>query len=214
SDIITIEDIDQVDGRIILEYRGKGDDPVVHDEDRYEHYIPPKHPRYFFRRLMWACLLSGGHATYGGAKTYEPYDGDLRGVQGYFDLARAGKLEGAHDFRNIHKFFTEAKLTLVGMSPDDSLLGGNPLKCKCIHNRKTFIIYLANPTGSRPQTDAEADGVPSVTVRLPDGTYSVEWFDPSAGTWKRGDDVAGREQTPAAPGPGDWILLLRSKVGP
>ena len=53
SDIVTLEDIDQVDGRIIGEYRKKAKSPVVNDEDRYEHYRQPKHPRYFFRRLLW-----------------------------------------------------------------------------------------------------------------------------------------------------------------
>jgi hypothetical protein len=212
SDIMTIEDLDQVDGRVILEYRSKGDAPVVHDEDRYEHYRPPQHPRYFFRRLMWASLLSGGHATYGGAQTYAPYDGDLRGVQNYFDLARTGKLEGAHDFQNIHKFFAETKLTLVGMTPDDSLVGSNPSKYKGIHNREAHIIYLANPTGSEPETDAEADTVASVTVRLPEASsFTVTWFDPSDGNWKHAAEVPGNEQVLTAPGPGDWLLLLQSE---
>jgi hypothetical protein len=35
-----------------------------------------KNPRYFVRRLMWASLLSGGHATYGGGRTYEAYQKD------------------------------------------------------------------------------------------------------------------------------------------
>ena len=45
SDIVTLEDIDQVDGRIILEYRQKASSPVVNDEDRYETYREPTHPR-------------------------------------------------------------------------------------------------------------------------------------------------------------------------
>ncbi len=210
SDIVTIEDLDQVDGRIILEYRGKSDDPIVNDEDRYECYRGPKHARYFFRRLMWASLLSGGHATYGGARTYEPYDGELSGVQGYFDLAAKGKLKGAADFQNIHKFFADAKLTLVGMTPDDALVGGTPLKYKCTHGDKAYIVYLANPTGTVPETDAVAQVVPSVTVRLPEGAYRVEWFNPSNGTWTRRDNILGKQQTLVAPGPGDWVLLLRS----
>ena len=157
-------------------------------------------------------MLSGGHVTYGGVRTYEPYDGDLRGVQGYFDLARTGKLEGAHDFRNIHKFFAETKLTLVGMTPDDSLVGSNPSKYKGIHNREAHIIYLANPTGSEPETDAEADTVASVTVRLPKASsFTVTWFDPSDGDWKHAAEVPGNKQILTAPGPGDWLLLLRSR---
>ncbi|MHC4512054.1 MAG: apiosidase-like domain-containing protein, partial [Planctomycetota bacterium] len=73
SDIIMLEDLDQTDGRIFRQYYDKRAVPMVLDEDRYEHWRNPKHDRYFFRRLMWASLFSGGHATYGGLRTYEPY---------------------------------------------------------------------------------------------------------------------------------------------
>ena len=123
SDIMTIEDLDQVDGDIILRHRESGTDPIVNDEDRYELYRNAGNRRYFFRRLMWASLLSGGHATYGGLKTYEAHDGGpTRGVQGYFDANRDGVLfQGAHDFRHIHRFFRETGVTLVGLRPDDAL---------------------------------------------------------------------------------------------
>jgi len=96
SDIITLENLDQVSGEDILKYRKLGDDPIVLDEDRYEQYRAPEHPRYYFRRLMWASLLSGGSATYGGLRTYEPHDfvpakehhmtnSKGRGVYGYYD---------------------------------------------------------------------------------------------------------------------------------
>ncbi len=210
SDIITIEDIDQVDGRIILEYRDKGDDPVINDEDRYEQYRNPQHDRYFFRRLMWGSLLSGGHATYGGLNTFEDYDGDLRGVQGYYDAVEAGKLErGADDFVHIHKFFADAKLTLVNMTPDDSIVGDDAGKWKCVHNTDTFIVYLANPTGDTPETDNAAETIPDVTIQLPEGNFAVEWFDPATGVWQHDEDVNGGEKSLTAPDKGDWVLLLR-----
>ena len=68
SDIVTIEDMDQVAGAIFAKYLPLTDDPVVNDEDRYGNYRSPKHDRYFFRRLMWSSLLSGGHASYGGLR--------------------------------------------------------------------------------------------------------------------------------------------------
>ena len=104
---------------LIKEYQ-KGSAPVIVDEDRYELYTSPAHPRYFFRRLTWASLLSGGAATYGGLKTYEAFDGDLAGVQGYFD--HADTLKGENGFVHIHRFFDDAKLNLVGMRPDDPAL--------------------------------------------------------------------------------------------
>jgi hypothetical protein len=82
SDITTIEDLDQVHGARILEYRAKARKPVVHDEDRYEVYRGPVHPRYFFRRLMWASLLSGGHTTYGGVNTFEAHGNQWVGASG------------------------------------------------------------------------------------------------------------------------------------
>jgi len=210
SDIITLEDIDQVHGRILLDYREKGRQPVINDEDRYETYRNPRHSRYFYRRLMWASLLSGGHATYGGLRTFEPYDGELRGMQGYYDAVDAGKLErGADDFVHIHSFFADAGLTLVGLIPDDALVGGDPLRWKCCRNRDTAIVYLANPSGDTPETDDASTAAPSVDLGPPLGNYAADWYDPSAGTWHRGDGRVGGASVLTAPGAGDWVLLLR-----
>jgi len=212
SDIVTLEDIDQVTGELILEYRECGDDPVINDEDRYETYRNPGHNRYFFRRLMWASLLSGGHATYGGLRTFEPYDSELKGVQGYADAVAAGKLEGgADDFARIHQFFADSGLTLVGMTPADWIAGSNPQRWKCIHTENIFILYLANPTGDEAKSDDEADVVPSVTLRLPEGDFTVEWFDPAEGCWEQAVGVEGGARMLRAPGPGDWVLLLRKE---
>jgi hypothetical protein len=212
SDMVMVEDIDQVHGEIILEYREKADAPVVVDEDRYERYREPKHPRYFFRRLMWGCLLSGGHTTYGGLRTYEPYDGELRGVQGYYDACAAGKLaQGAHDFVHIHKFFADTGLTLVNMQPDDALVGADPLQWKCAHDRYTYIVYVANPTGSTPETDDESEATPSMGLQLPAGGFSVKWFDPGTGEWTPIGDIGGGRSTLTAPGAGDWLLLVERK---
>ena len=212
SDIITLEDLDQVGGEIILEYRKKGNDPVINDEDRYEAYRNPQHNRYFNRRLMWASLLSGGHATYGGLRTFEPYDRNLKGVQGYYDAIETGKLDhGADDFIHIHSFFFDADLTLVGLTPDDACVGDDPLKWKCIRSSNTFIIYIANPSGDTPKTDHVADTVPEITVHLPDGNYTVEWFKPTSGAWTRSSMCGGGNSALVAPDAGDWVLLLRQK---
>ena len=212
SDIVTLEDIDQVAGERIREYREQANCPVVNDEDRYEAYRNPAHDRYFFRRLMWASLLSGGHATYGGLRTFEPYDGDLNGVQGYLDAVEAGKLErGADDFVHIHRFFAETGLTLVNMIPNDQIVGGNPHRWKCIHDDRTFIAYLASPTGIEPETDDEDDTVPSVTVQLPDGDFTVDWFDPAEGIWEQAVGLEGGKTMLRPPGPGDWVLLLKKE---
>ena len=229
SDITTLEDLDQVSGKLILEYRQKAKKPAVLDEDRYELYRYPMHRRYYFRRLMWASLLSGGHATYGGLKTYLPYEGQVyagpgwsvevgfvpfegkdQGVTGYFDANRKGMLQqGAHDFRHIHTFFRESGLTLVNMQPDDALAGNDPLQWKCAHNDSTYIIYLANPSGTAAGTDYPKTKAPEVKLNMPKGNFEVKWFDPDTGTWFYDNPTEGsKELTLKAPGGEDWVLVL------
>jgi hypothetical protein len=208
SDVITVKDLDQVDGAIIARYRRLGQAPVVNDEDRYELYRAPRHPRYFFRRLMWASLLSGGHCTYGGLRAYEPYDGELRGVQGYYDAVQAGKLVGAHDFVYIHQFFLNSGLTLANMVPDDTIVGSDPRRWKCAHDDSSSVVYLANPTGDTPEIDDESDSVPGVVIELPRAAFGVRWFDPARGTWHHAGTVGGGQRALTAPGPGDWVLWL------
>jgi hypothetical protein len=215
SDIITLEDLDQVEGKIFKENYGKRQVPMVLDEDRYEHWRNPKHDRYFFRRLMWASLLSGGHATYGGLKTFIPYDGNTAGVQGYFDAIAAGKLEhGADDFVHIHKFFKDSDLTLVNFKPDDAIAGNKPGRFKCIHDDKTYIVYLANPDSSKPGEANFSRKIENVVIRLPEKTFTVKWFNPRNGRWTERKNISGGRQKLTAPAGGDWILLItrRSSV--
>ncbi len=228
SDFVTLEDLDQVAGQKILEYRGKAQQPIINDEDRYELYRPPSHRRYFFRRLMWASLLSGGHATYGGLRTYEAfgghnigptgqmsndyiqYEGLEKGVSGYFDANKKGILfQGGHDFRHIHQFFSKAGIDLTGMQPDDALVGNDPFKFKCIRDQEKLIIYLANPSGENPETDFPSGSVPEVEFKLPGGNYQVLWFDPDTGTWIRSGNKSGGQQKFTAPSIEDWILLIK-----
>lgn len=224
SDIITLEDLDDVIGEEILKYRGQRNQPVVLDEDRYEMYRFPQNRRYYFRRYMWASLLSGGHATYGGLKTYEPYNGHVSGVRGYYDANREGLLyQGAHDFKYIHQFFRDAELTLVGMLPADSLAGNDPLRWKCIAGKDVYIVYLANPDSEAPGSAHPSMEVPEVVIQLADGIYRVRWFDPQTGIWTEDNEVEGGHQTLKAPpversfGPGtdpaigDRVLLLQKK---
>ena len=232
SDITTLEDLDEVAGNLILSYHKQADKPIVLDEDRYELYRYPAHRRYFFRRLMWASLFSGGHATYGGLRTYErhqgqeyvgnddqatiryrPSDGGNKGVWGYFDANRAGVLhQGGHDFRHIHQFFKESNLTMVGMRPNDALAVDQPSRYKCMQGNNDYLIYLANPSGDNPETDFPATTVPEVGLKLPTGDFVLRWFDPDTGTWLREklsttDDGATLE----APDTEDWVLWIKKQ---
>ncbi len=210
SDIITLEDLDEVGGAVIAQYRQMGDDPVILDEDRYELYRPPAHSQYFFRRLMWASLLSGGAATYGGLKTYEPYDGELCGVQGYQDAVKAGKLVGgARDFCFIHRFFQDTGLTLVGMKPADAMADYQPHRYKCIADDDHIIVYLQNPDSTQPEKANAAQREDTVRIHLPRFQYDVRWFEPTTGKWHEGEIVVGGyDRDLKAPFNGDAVLLL------
>ena len=213
SDVITIEDIDQVDGRKVREYRALGADPVVLDEDRYENWRNPANDRYFFRRLMWANLLSGGHPTYGGIRTYESFSDTLtpRGMMGYYDANNNGLLEmGAHDFVHIHKFFSDKDLDLVNWVPSDSLTGNDPVNTKCARNRNDYIIYLQNPDDRINHATANvSDSIPETIIDLEETIFLASWFCPRSGTWYETDTIRGEKQTRlVAPGGEDWVLFL------
>jgi hypothetical protein len=213
SDITTLEDLDQVTGELILEYRGMSETPVVLDEDRYETYREPDNPRYFFRRLMWSSLLSGGHATYGGYRTYEAHkvgeiskdSVDIRGIQGYYD-GRAN-LSGGNDFIHIHSFFQEAEIILVGLTPDDGFVGSKPAHFKCIRDEKVCLIYLANPDNPDPKTARASEKIAKLEISTPGAT--ARWYNPESGKWSMNFPLGKGKQTLEAPAGGDWILLLR-----
>jgi hypothetical protein len=213
SDITTLEDLDQVTGELILQYRGMSETPVVLDEDRYETYREPDHPRYFFRRLMWSSLLSGGHATYGGYHTYEAHivgeiskdSLDVRGIQGYYD--GSAKLTGGNDFIHIHSFFREAQITLVGLMPDDGFVGNKPVYFKCMRDGKICLIYLANPDNSDPKAAKASVEIASIEVSTPGAI--ARWFNPESGKWSEEFPLGKGKQTLKAPYGGDWIILLQ-----
>jgi hypothetical protein len=215
SDIITIEDRDQVAGAVILQYRALGGDPVVLDEDRYGNYISPKHDRFFFRRLMWASLLSGGHATYGGLNTFEPFAGadKLQGVQGYLTAVADGRLDnGAADFQHIKSFFADTGLTLVGLRPNDPMAGNDGHGVKVIAGDKTIIAYLHNADSRLPDAANVLETPAACRLHLPPGQWRIRWFDPRTAKWHAsaapGEIAGGYTRDCKSPFPGDAVLLL------
>jgi hypothetical protein len=217
SDIITLEDRDQVAGELVLKYRALSkDDPVVLDEDRYGNYISPRHDRYFFRRLMWANLLSGGHATYGGLNTYEPYEGPrgIKGMHGYRTAVQDGRLDdGAADFPHIRRFFNEAGLTLVGMEPNDAMGGNDGYGVKVIAGPKTIIAYLQNPDARTAETANVSETAAACRLHLPPGDWRIRWYDPRTGRWHAAPDrqhiSGGDTRDFKSPFVGDALLLLQ-----
>ena len=215
SDIITLEDRDQVAGALVLQYRALSAAPVVMEEDRYGLYMSPKHDRYFFRRFMWANLLSGGCATYGGLATYEAYAGTnkTKGVQGYLTAVRDGRLDdGAADFPHIRRFFAEADLSLVGLQPNDPMAGNDGYAVKVTAGPSTIIAYLQNPDSRESEAANVAETPAQCRLHLPHGAWRVRWFDPRSGRWhsnpERTELSGGGTRAFKAPFPGDAVLLL------
>lgn len=204
SDLATLQDIDQAAGERVREYREQTTDPVILDEDRYERYRGPDHPRYFFRRLFWTTLLSGGHPTYGGNRTFEPHDGDEQGVRGYDE----SDLVGMDDFVRIHSLFEETDLSLVGLSPDVGIVAADPIRAVCCHNDRVYVAYFANPAGDDPKTAAVRNKPQSTALNLPGAEFVVRWYDPSTGEWLNRGRVEGDRCEFTTPTGGDWVLLL------
>lgn len=219
SDIVTLEDLDQVTGAILLKYRKLFSHPVINDEDRYGIYRSPLHDRYFFRRLMWASLLSGGHATYGGIESYEPFAGPdgTKGMHGYLTSVKDGRLDdGARDFNWIHAFFRDSRLTLVGFEPADELAGGNSLLAKAASDGKNMIVYLPNPDSETPEKANVNEAPAVIDLTPPAGKYRMRWFDPQTGNWHdsgpQSEIHGGSSHSLTAPFAGDAVLLLQLSV--
>ena len=139
-------------------------------EDRYETYIPPAHPRYFFRRLMWAWLLSGGSACYGGAwDKVMPYS--------------ATHFTGMDSIAPIRRYFEDRNIDLGLYDCDDRLASdplatGNDRPQACHHGTSEYIIYHPNGTGTAENIDVNTDRAASFKLDLTNakGDLKVEWF--------------------------------------
>lgn len=217
SDIVTLETFDEVNGKIIQKYLKEVNTPIVLDEDRYETYSPPENKRYFFRRLMWASLFSGGSATYGGLKSWEAYDGDMiKGINAYFDACKDGRLEkGAHDFRRIHEFFEYFDIELIGMKTaykDDTIFINGKKDVIIIKNEEIILAYFSNPNTEKVRIAKESTSSTKVLLNLPKKDWTVQWFNPKEGgenSILKENTLGGVEEFETPKG-GDWILVLKS----
>lgn len=210
SSINLLGDQDEISGDLILLYRGLSEQATILSEDRYEVYAAPRYPRYYFRRMMWSSLLSGGHATYGGLTTSEAFDGYNNGVQGYQRLSEEGRLQGATDFSFIVEFFRLSQLDLINMHPDkDIVVGLGSDTCAC-YNEHSIVIYIANPHSQEPGASDVSATVPTVQLQLPDKEFIVRWYNPRDGSFITGGLLLATISDVVAPGAGDWVLYLKT----
>jgi hypothetical protein len=154
-------------------------------EDRYETYLPPAHPRYFFRRLMWAWILSGGSACYGGDwDSTTPYA--LTGFTGLDSVAFIGS------------YFESRGIDLALFSYNDKRARdpastGKNRPQACNRGMEEFIVYHPNGTGEGAGVDIDAGRTASFELDLSGapGPFQVEWFRARDGVRVSGGTVPG-----------------------
>jgi hypothetical protein len=95
-------------------------------EDLYEQTqaaTNPAKPRYFYRRLFWSWLLSGGSATYGGRIAIQPYSQTNSLAWTNLDgQSITTPLEGLDSVRYIVPYLTEHHIDLALFHPADELV--------------------------------------------------------------------------------------------
>lgn len=154
-------------------------------EDRYESYLPPANNRYFFRRLMWAWLLSGGSACYGGAwDATVPYHHSPR--------------VGLDSVRFIQGYFTSRHIDLARFAYDDrvaadALAVGRDRPQACNRGTSEYIIYHPNGSGAAAGVNVNAGRTAAFNLNLTAaaGSYDVEWFRCLDGVAAPGGTVTG-----------------------
>ncbi|MEM9160367.1 MAG: DUF4038 domain-containing protein [Verrucomicrobiota bacterium] len=221
-----ISDLGQANGSAIHRLRPTASKPIFLEEDRNEGDLKPNWPRYYFRRLFWGALLSGGYPSYQGLDTSSPHKQHSAGIQGYYDLCHAGDLrQGAQDLHHVRKFFEDTGITLEKWTPDDILSGNDPLKVKSAKSQSgtEVIAYIANPEvfgGHAPDgfdgvhTDKLSDAsetFTTFTLELPFSSGTAKWYNPTTGEWKGEAEITKNSTTLLTPAPGDWIVHVTRK---
>lgn len=209
---------------------------IYYSEDWYETPIvapnPPADPDYYFRRMYWAVMLSGGSFAYGARHAViHPYfqTGELEyPIQGrFYDQ----QLVGLDSVPFILPFFVDRSIDLAFFVADDPLAQdpnppqpeGNtgPSRLQLMRRAYAeFLVYLPNPAdgelsgGDKLSDESESriaalvdpTRTPSAVLdlsRTPGVTYTVEWYRVTDGASVDGGTVLG----------GDVRLLTSPWVG-
>lgn len=133
---------------------------VYHGEDKYEQTWQgvPAHPAYYYRRLFWSNLLSGGSGTYGSKyKDLIPYD--QTGSTDYYyedsDQTDSTQLTGLDETIHIVEFVEQYDIDFADFTPDDSLArlqhavspegDSGPSHVQCTHHGAArYLLYHPN----------------------------------------------------------------------
>ncbi len=202
--------------------------PIFHGEDTYEvvdgwykgKASQPNagDPEYYYRRLFWTDLLSGGYSCYGGGyAAIIPYDRafDEIAYNTGIEIVTA-KLKGMNDLHYIKDFFIDSEIDIAKYKPADyKAINGPPVPSQIQIAYDSlddkYIIYHPNATGgeinyepndfqdvgvatfeTHTTCSTDKDSTPEVTLYLSNEVrYVVSWFDPSAGNYYNLPDVNG-----------------------
>ena len=155
---------------------------VYHGEDRYE--APwadlPGTPAYYYRRLFWSNLLSGGSGTYGSKyKALIPYDETGSTPYYYTDGNHEDttQLTGLDETIHIREFFEQYSVDLADYEPDDALAelkddvspegDAGPSKVQAAHNGgDAFLFYHPNAADGEMSSDTIIDNGEQVQERV------------------------------------------------
>jgi hypothetical protein len=170
-------------------------------EDRYETYKQPKNCRYFFRRLMWSWLLSGGSACYGG---------DWDATIPYCST----NLVGLHSVATIRNYFEHRNIDLGLFRYKDSLAAdtlatGRDRPQVCNRGTLEYIVYHPNSRGRAEEVNVNDARTASFALDLSaaSGTFAVEWFRCLDGVTLAGASVnGGAVRTLTAPWAGQDVV--------
>ena len=186
--------------------------PVMNGEDRYEEYRGPEHPQYYYRRLMWSWLLSGGSATYGSrwhrddGKTLE------QPLTPYSQTAYTG----LHSVKYIRPYFEDRNIDLALFSDADHLVkdmgsrrGSNRPQAAINGN---FEIMVYHPNSSRGKGDAIPDAGVYARIILKlnqiDSNFKSEWFSAVDAKTSPGGLIKGNQTVlMTSPWPGEDVVL-------
>lgn len=202
--------------------------PIFHGEDTYEvvdiwyngNASTPNSgdPEYYYRRIFWTDLLSGGYSCYGGGYgTIAPYDKSFDDVDYNTGVVNVtAELNGLNDIHYIKDFFVDNIIDIANYKPADYKAINGPLPPSQIQiaydsSDDKYLIYHPNATRGEINYDpnefqdvgieifethstcsVDKSSTPGVTLDLKNGIhYLVKWFDPSTGTYYNHPDVTG-----------------------
>lgn len=154
-----------------------------------------------YLRQAWNFMLAGGSAF--DALDYSFSVGHEDGT----DTEPNGPGEGSPEFRKqlgiLAKFV--ASLSLAGMKPDTNVVvHAEGVVAHAMRGGNQYAIYLDGKGPSR------------ITLRLPAGSYTVDWLDPKTGATTTADRITGRggDVSIGSPEYANGIALRLARVYP